>query len=1781
MEEDFPRGGVDSQLKEKNVNDKNLFKNRDESKPKEKRKRKSKKEKDEEVTKPKKLKVTGEVSGLGSQLQPMFLSKKLLYPDMIFLGFIKSIQNYSMTVALPNGLSGQIPITGISHAYTDSLQKFAEAQDRGIETDVESVSTLSELFKVGMIVPCRLSEYEKESGSKKLTVSINPKDVNADLTLENIRDGMILYGNISSCEDHGYTLDIGVKGVQVFLKNEHAEHYIQMYNDGFKLRVGQCLMCEVKMKGDRMAVLTGQDRVINVAIDPKQLQKVKNVASDIAFASLMPGMKITAKIDKVLKMDGLVVTFMKFKGVVHKSHLPNHPDTYSRKEEVKCTILYIHPLTKTIYLSMLPHLVDYVGVPLKLFGSLTVGSTVESAVVIAVDKTKGVYLTLGEGIKGFAASSNLSDKPVDNILQEFRKGSCHRCRVMGFSQMEALVIVTLKPSILNQNLLGISDVSPGQYVECTIRKFLPKGLIVDICKRITGFIPNIHLADVTLHHPEQKFKVGEKLKCRVLLVNKMRARLMLTHKKSLLSSKYPIITDYQDIQVGQILEGFISSVKDFGCHVRFYNDVQGLVPRQFLSTEAIPYPEKVFFKGQIVRCKVVSVSPQKGKLKLTFILDGMKQFGKKEADLPDDYQVGQCVKCRIVRKSETGLDVVLIPSEKKAFIPMMHLSDSLEICQALWNMYNVGDMLENAIYWNKNKLILLTAKPCLLKAAKQGDFVTKFDDIQPGMMLAGAIKNIMSYGIFVDFAGGLFGLVPKQYAADVKVPDVSAVFHEGQTVVAKVMEVSKDKGRFLASLRMQDCYHGDTDIGLDITQNYLHDSQKILDSLKRCSGVRGQLANMCVGSVHTVTVKKVTKKKVICYLDNGVKAISALQSGEGVQMSPGVQAQCVILFVDLHNSCVEVSFSEELINDLKMRIEKTSMEKAKLGQMIKCRVLLIKEQFVLVKLKGHAKGQLAYLPSKRHWNDIFEVHQYDVGQENSIVIKRIDGSMILASLKVHEDKLAEDEDTLFHIPSHELKLGDICNAVVRKVYKDQIYIGIGRTHGRVHVTEMLDTIMNGTTPMTGFKVGDEVKVRVIGFREAKSWKYLPISHPNLHKSMPECSMKPSVLAMKKLPENYQCNNNNFHVGERVVAFATSFSSHCLWMHVSPLVHGKVYILNMSDDINKLSNPANLFDHGKGYNATVIEVLGETSVALSLCEKKAEVHLDQETRGLITCVRNDTGLVLQLADGIRGTVELTDMSDKFEDQPTALFKVGHVISVYVLEVDETAKRATLSLRTSRRCGFKGTPVDPEVKTLSDLSVGKTLRGYVIKCTKKGVNVRLGNNLWGHAEKTQSKFIVGNVVTVRVISITNRNSIELVIVEDNTTSSAVTDGSTVTQIAKDNNKKKKISKSRSKDANNDLLMSKKPALNITGRKKSALNIADDGKKPALNITEDQEKPTLDISEKYDLSSESMTHTLSKRKAIDSDDDSNNEEDEKKPKRSKEEIRKEKQEEENKLFEYEMQQLQGERQPETADDFDRLVLQSPDSSLVWLRYMAFHLQTTEIDKARAVAERALKTISFREEQEKMNVWVAYLNLESMYGTSESVQNVLTRAVQQNDQVSVYLQMINIYVKSGKFEDGEHLFNILVKKHSANKDVWIKFGEFYFQQNRLDSARRLFQRCLKCIHIKQHLEVIIKFAQMEFKHGEPERGKTMFENIVSTYPKRTDVWSVYLDLVTKSGDISTARSLYNRAISLKLPVKIIKFYFKKYLQFEEKFGTESEVAHVKKKALEYVESRGYVDDD
>lgn len=107
-----------------------------------------------------------------------------------------------------------------------------------------------------------------------------------------------------------------------------------------------------------------------------------------------------------------------------------------------------------------------------------------------------------------------------------------------------------------------------------------------------------------------------------------------------------------------------------------------------------------------------------------------------------------------------------------------------------------------------------------------------------------------------------------------------------------------------------------------------------------------------------------------------------------------------------------------------------------------------------------------------------------------------------------------------------------------------------------------------------------------------------------------------------------------------------------------------------------------------------------------------------------------------------------------------------------------------------------------------------------------------------------------------------------------------------------------------------------------------------------------------------------------------------------------------------------------PESTSDFERLLLGAPNSSFLWIQYMSFQLSMSEVEKAREIAQRALKTIGFREEEEKLNVWIALLNLENAYGTEEEVEVSFKKAIQFNEPETVHLRMAGIFEQSEKFE-------------------------------------------------------------------------------------------------------------------------------------------------------------------
>ncbi|XP_022672273.1 uncharacterized protein LOC111254989 isoform X2 [Varroa destructor] len=269
---------------------------------------------------------------------------------------------------------------------------------------------------------------------------------------------------------------------------------------------------------------------------------------------------------------------------------------------------------------------------------------------------------------------------------------------------------------------------------------------------------------------------------------------------------------------------------------------------------------------------------------------------------------------------------------------------------------------------------------------------------------------------------------------------------------------------------------------------------------------------------------------------------------------------------------------------------------------------------------------------------------------------------------------------------------------------------------------------------------------------------------------------------------------------------------------------------------------------------------------------------------------------------------------------------------------------------------------------------------------------------------------------------------------------------------------------------------------------------------------------------------------------------------------------------------QHVAEEDSPQTAEEFERKVMASPNDSSLWIRLIALHLKQLEVDKARQVSKRALKTIH-GSEQDKLNIWLALLNLENLYGSQESLDDAFREAVKHNEPLKVHLHLAKIYASSHKPNQAREAFEVLLKKFKPYKEVWIEFGMWLFETGQLQEARQLLKKSFSSLSDKEQIDVIRRFASMEFSHGEHEVGKSLMDNLLLSYPKRIDLWNVYIDQLVKLQDFDSVRHKFNKLLTVKLPVRKMKSVFKKWLDFEQKQGTPMEVENVKRKIVDYID--------
>uniref|UniRef100_A0A8C7S7A4 Protein RRP5 homolog n=1 Tax=Oncorhynchus mykiss TaxID=8022 RepID=A0A8C7S7A4_ONCMY len=1013
----------------------------------------------------------------------------------LLLGCVKEVADLEVTINLPSGLLGYLNISNISDSYTKILSDHLDSASS------EEIFSLASLFSPGMLVRCVVARLDTaKGGSVSIQLSINPKEVNKGLSTGSLKAGLILSGCVESIEDHGYLVDLGIKGTKAFLPKQAAKDKTN------KLKVGQyvtSLLEEVK----------NDERVVRLSISPTAVaQAVADTAHGWTLTSLLPGLLVKAQIKKVT-LHGLILEFLSsFTGLVDFMHLePEQASTFNEGDNVKACVLYVEPSTRLVGLSLRSHLLQPGG-DVDLVATERIGEVAHGCKMTALHHLSGAMLELPDQTVVFVHRNHMKEPMEAFNLNRVMAKPEHTCRIMDFSPMEQVHLVSLRTfqpwnsaflvaCVLTQFVLPLS--------QGTVTSLQNHGMMVKVTDYIRGLVPRTHLSDIILKNPEKQYAVGMIIKCRVLSVDPRAKKLTLTRKRALIDSSLPPFLTYEDARRGHVSHGFIVCVKDFGCIVCFYGKVKGLVPPNELSTEPVIVPENVFYVGQVVKAKVLNCDVKKEKLLLSFkAVAGGDTEGPPKPKF--DFEVGKVrkwqhkVEVKVVSKFLTGLEVSILPEETTALLPMMHLSDHVSNCLLLWEGLQEGDIISNIVCLSKKKqTITLTKKPTLKSFLEEGGVVAKeFSDISVGVQLIGWVNNIMPYGVFVEFPYGLVGLAPKAAMSDKFVGDTAAHFQLGHTVVAKVTNLDEEKHRFLVSLKVSEVPSPERDGQARLIRG-LQERKAVMEMMasRGDSDLLKQLSAVTIGQRMKMSVDEVREDGSVTFKSDELSAATVLATKDH---APGEYS----LYVEAGSTHTATVHHAD-------------------------------RDFAVISLGDTA--QLTVIQTTNHLNETFrfDAEKLTAGKTLTITVTK-SSCEELEGLPLVSWELAPPISKRLISNSKRSKgmyrYGDVVKGKVKTVKPTCVLVTLedGST-GCVHVSEIQEVVCVGTFPTSLLKIGSEVTARVIGGREGNS-------HRNLKE---DADVKP-VKTKEKL--------KRYQVGDDVICFVSKVSLNKRKLKLSNLLY---------------------------------------------------------------------------------------------------------------------------------------------------------------------------------------------------------------------------------------------------------------------------------------------------------------------------------------------------------------------------------------------------------------------------------------------------------------------------------------------------------------------------------------------------------------------------------------------------------------------------------------------------
>ncbi|HXG11881.1 MAG TPA: S1 RNA-binding domain-containing protein [Gemmataceae bacterium] len=209
-----------------------------------------------------------------------------------------------------------------------------------------------------------------------------------------------------------------------------------------------------------------------------------------------------------------------------------------------------------------------------------------------------------------------------------------------------------------------SSVAEGMIVEARVTGTNKGGLSVDV-NGIRGFMPISQIDLYRVENPEQY--VNQRLLCLVTEVNRDERNLVVSRRALLEREREEARARlWNELAEGQVREGVVRSVKDFGAFVDL-GGVDGLVHVSEMAWTRVSNPADVLQPGQKVKVTVLKVDRERHKVSL-----GMKQLQPSPWDqVKENYIPNTVVKGKVTRLMDFGAFVELEPGVEG----LIHISE--------------------------------------------------------------------------------------------------------------------------------------------------------------------------------------------------------------------------------------------------------------------------------------------------------------------------------------------------------------------------------------------------------------------------------------------------------------------------------------------------------------------------------------------------------------------------------------------------------------------------------------------------------------------------------------------------------------------------------------------------------------------------------------------------------------------------------------------------------------------------------------------------------------------------------------------------------------------------------------------------------------------------------------------------------------------------------------------------------------------------------------------------